>query len=102
MRSLTVFLLGLALTLALAAAQTRTSKGLDLYVVDVEGGNAEPFVAPPRGAGGPPNPTPAPNGAAFWIKVSAQQDGSYTVTNTRNSFSKTYKPKNQGVRRRVV
>ena len=53
-----------------------------------------PFVAPPRGAGGPPNPTPAHNGAAFWIKVSAQQDGSFTVANTRNSFSKTYKVKN--------
>ena len=30
------------------------------------------------------------NGKAYWIKVSAQQDGSFTVTNTRNGFSKTY------------
>jgi len=51
-----------------------------------------PYVAPARGAG-TPAPTPAHNGAAFWIKVSAQQDGSFTVTNTRNSFSKTYKTK---------
>ena len=28
-----------------------------------------------------------------WIKVSAQRDGTFTVTNTRNNFSKTYKPK---------
>ena len=28
-----------------------------------------------------------------WIKVSAEQDGAFTVTNTRNNFSKTYKPK---------
>jgi hypothetical protein len=54
-----------------------------------------PFVAPARGAGGPPAP-PAPthNGTAYWIKVSAQQDGSFTVINTRNQFSKTYKARN--------
>ena len=46
MRALTLFLLGLALTLTLAIAQTRTSKTLDIYVVDVEGGNATLFVAP--------------------------------------------------------
>jgi beta-lactamase superfamily II metal-dependent hydrolase len=28
-----------------------------------------------------------------WIKVSAEEDGAFTVTNTRNNFSKTYKPK---------
>jgi competence protein ComEC len=40
-----------------------------------------------------PNAPPAPvhNGTAYWIKVSAQQDGSFTVTNTRNGFSKMYK-----------
>ena len=27
-----------------------------------------------------------------WIKVAAHRDGSFTVTNTRNKFSKTYKP----------
>ena len=27
-------------------------------------------------------------------KISAQQDGSFTMTNTRNSFSKTYKVRN--------
>jgi hypothetical protein len=27
------------------------------------------------------------------IKVAAQQDGSFTVTNTRNGFSKTYRPR---------
>lgn len=27
---------------------------------------------------------------AHWIKVSAQADGSFTVTNSRNGFSKTY------------
>jgi hypothetical protein len=39
-----------------------------------------------------PNPPPAPvhNGKAYWIKVSAKTDGSFTVTNQRNGFSKTY------------
>ena len=44
---------------------------------------------PPTGAGAPP--PPAHNGAAFWIKVSAQQDGTFIVTNARNGFSKTYR-----------
>jgi hypothetical protein len=30
---------------------------------------------------------------AYWIKVSARQDGTFTVTNPRNGFSKTYKPR---------
>jgi competence protein ComEC len=62
---------------------------------------------PPAGgapAGGAPGAAPAAvgggpgggrgrgghTGPAFWIKVSAQSDGTFTVTNTRNSFSKTY------------
>jgi competence protein ComEC len=48
-----------------------------------------PFQAP---AGGQAAPPPAHNGAAYWIKVSAQPDGTFTVTNTRNNFTKTYKP----------
>jgi hypothetical protein len=27
---------------------------------------------------------------AYWIKVSAQEDGSFTVTNSRNGFRKNY------------
>jgi competence protein ComEC len=39
-----------------------------------------------------PNEGPAPvhDGAAYWIKLSAQRDGTYTVTNARNGFTKTY------------
>jgi len=33
------------------------------------------------------NPDHSP---AYWIKVSAQADGSFTITNARNGFSKTY------------
>ena len=46
------------------------------------------MLTPPPGPGGPP---PAHNGTAYWIKVSAQADGSFTVTNERNHFSKTYR-----------
>ena len=28
-----------------------------------------------------------------WIKVSAEENGTFTVTNTRNNFSKTYRPR---------
>lgn len=69
---------------------------------------APPAGGPPAGtplAGAPPAtpplataPAPPPGrgfggghtGPAFLIKVSAQADGSFTVTNTRNNFSKTY------------
>lgn len=48
----------------------------------------EPAAAPAPGQGAAP--PPAHNGAAFWIKVAARDDGSFTVTNARNGFSKTY------------
>jgi hypothetical protein len=48
-----------------------------------------PIAAPAPGPNVPP--PPAHNGKAYWIKLSAQQDGTFTVTNTRNGFSKTYK-----------
>ncbi len=35
---------------------------------------------------------PAHNGTAYWFKVTAMEDGTFTVTNTRNGFSKTYRP----------
>src|ERR1700722_2050640 len=47
-----------------------------------------PIAAP---APGPRTPPPPPhNGPRHWIKLSAQPDGSFPVTNTRNGFSKTY------------
>ncbi len=46
---------------------------------------AQPAVAPPAGPGG--NAAHAP---AHYIKVSARMDGSFTVTNSRNGYSKTY------------
>lgn len=48
-----------------------------------------PTPAPQPGPGAPP--APVHNGKAYWIKLSAQSDGTFTVTNARNGFSKTYK-----------
>ncbi len=47
-----------------------------------------PTSAPQPGPGAPP--APVHSGKAYWIKLSAQQDGSFTVTNARNGFIKTY------------
>ena len=52
---------------------------------------AMPIAATPAPAPGPgAAPPPAHNGAANWIKVSAKEDGAFTVTNARNGFTKTY------------
>jgi competence protein ComEC len=48
-----------------------------------------PIPAPQPGPGAPP--APVHNGPAYWIKVVAQEDGTFTVTNARNGFTKTYK-----------
>ena len=45
---------------------------------------------PPQFIAVPLQPPPAHNGKAYWFKVSAKQDGSFSVTNQRNGFSKTY------------
>ena len=49
------------------------------------------IAAPAPGPGA--TPPPAHNGAAYWIKISAQRDGTFTVTNARNGFAKTYAPR---------
>jgi hypothetical protein len=46
---------------------------------------------PPPQPGPNVPPPPAHNGTAYWIKVSAQKDGTFTVTNARNGFNKTYR-----------
>ena len=61
---------------------------------------------PPQGApgrGGPGGPGGGGRGGAaqghspaFWIKVVAQQDGSFTVSNSRNGYSKTYAARPRG------
>jgi competence protein ComEC len=48
-----------------------------------------PIAPPPPGPGAPA--PPRHDGPAYWIKVSAQADGSFTVVNGRNGFSKAYR-----------
>ena len=48
------------------------------------------YMPPPQGQQAPP--APVHNGKSYFFKVTAQQDGTFTVTNTRNNFSKTYRP----------
>ena len=50
MRRLSALLTFLALGCAVSTAQTRASKTLDVYVIDVEGGNATLFVSPSGGS----------------------------------------------------
>ena len=45
-------------------------------------------AAPPPGPGAAP--PPVHNGPAYWFKVSARSDGSFSITNARNGFTKTY------------
>lgn len=46
---------------------------------------------PPPQPGTQAPPAPQHNGTAYWIKVSAQTDGTFTITNGRNGFTKTYR-----------
>ena len=73
------------------SGQEYTVPGMFIANVPDDALNAMP-VAPSSApaAGTPAPPAPVHNGTAFWIKVSAQTDGSFTVTNSRNSFRKTY------------
>ena len=73
---------------AYAAGLEQNSPGL--FIANIEEPEAAAGVitkTPSQGRGGH-------TGAAFWIKVSARADGSFTVTNTRNNFSKTYRAGN--------
>ena len=74
---------------ALLGGQEYTVPGI--FVANVEeGGNVSlaPQPAPPRGT---PAPAPAHTGPAFWLKISAQMDGTFSITNSRNGFTKTYR-----------
>jgi beta-lactamase superfamily II metal-dependent hydrolase len=51
-----------------------------------------PAGGPPAGGGrGGPGAAAAAHTPAYWIKLTALPDGTITVTNSRNGFSKTYK-----------
>ena len=78
---------------SLWSGQEYTVPGLFIANMVDEQGPSMPIAPalPPR-PGASAAPPPAHDGVAYWVKVSAQQDGTYTVTNARNGFSKTYTP----------
>ena len=72
----------------------QNSAGVFIANVEDAAGTAAALTAPPRGGGGGPGggrgaPLP-PHTPAYWIKITAQPDGSFTVSNSRNGYSKTY------------
>jgi competence protein ComEC len=76
---------------SLLSGQEYTVPGLFIANGVDEQPAAMPIAAAAAPAPGPgAAPPPAHNGTAYWIKVSAKEDGSFTVTNARNGFSKTY------------
>ena len=75
---------------SLWSGQEYTVPGLFIAnMVDTQGPSMP--IAPAQPGGDAP-PAPVHDGVAYWIKVSAEQDGTFTVTNARNGFSKTYAP----------
>ncbi len=76
---------------SLLSGQEYTQPGMFIANTTDDAPNAmpvKPIEAPQPGPGTPP--PPAHNGKAYWIKLTAQQDGTFTVTNARNGFTKTY------------
>jgi competence protein ComEC len=91
----------------------QNSAGVFIANVDDNATIAGVLTAPPRGGGpgvgaggaAPPPQGQGPAGSgrggqggaaaahtpAYWIKLTAQSDGTFTVTNSRNGFSKTYR-----------
>jgi beta-lactamase superfamily II metal-dependent hydrolase len=45
---------------------------------------------PPAARGAQAPPVPPHDGRAHWLKITAQTDGSFAVTNSRNGFTRTY------------
>jgi competence protein ComEC len=76
---------------ALLGGQEYSTPGI--FIANMEDGPTVPVAAmPPAPRGIPAPPVSQHDGPAHWIKVSAQTDGRFTVTNGRNGFSKTYTP----------
>jgi len=78
---------------ALLGGQEYTVPGI--FIANIEDATTVPVAPLPPPAPGTPAPAvPQHNGTAYWIKVSAQTDGSFTVANSRNGVTKAYKASN--------
>jgi beta-lactamase superfamily II metal-dependent hydrolase len=76
---------------SLLSGQEYTVPGLFIANHIDEQPSSMPVAAMVAPAGPGAAPPPVHNGAAYWIKVDAQQSGTFTVTNQRNGFSKSYR-----------
>jgi competence protein ComEC len=56
-------------------------------------GAAAPAGQAPPGGGGRGRGNATGHTPAYWLKVAAYPDGTFTITNPRNGFSKTYAPR---------
>jgi competence protein ComEC len=78
---------------AFAAGMEHNSPGLFIANIEEPASVAAVLTAPSPTPGqerGPGGRGPGHTGPAFYIKASASPDGSFTVTNTRNNFTRTY------------
>jgi len=75
---------------ALLGGQEYTVPGV--FIANIEDAATVPVAPiPPPQRGAAAAAAPQHNGPAYWLKVSAQTDGTFTITNGRNGFTKTYK-----------
>ena len=80
---------------SLLSGQEYTAPGMFIANTVDDQAQTMPIAAMAPPAPGPSvPPPPAHNGPAHFVKVSAQADGSFTVTNSRNGFSKSYAVRN--------
>jgi len=79
------------LHVSMLSGQEYTVPGMFIANLDEQGSIPVAPTPPPQRGGPPPPPAPVHDGAANWIKVSAQTDGTFTVSNSRNGYSKTYR-----------
>lgn len=73
------------------------SAGVYIANVDEPAAIATVLTAGGQRAGGRGSQAPQ-HSPAFWLKISALPDGTFTVTNSRNGFSKTYTRRSAGRR----
>ena len=75
---------------SLLSGQEYTPPGVFIANLVDDQDSAMPIAPlPAPGANAPP--APVHNGRAYWVKLSAREDGTFTVTNSRNGFSKNYR-----------
>jgi competence protein ComEC len=84
---------------SLLSGQEYTAPGMFIANLIDEQQDVMPVAPMPLPQPGPNvPPPPVHNGRAYWVKLSAQEDGTFTVTNARNGFSKVYRREPRGTR----